>query len=451
MSHRDRTDAEVAALVGLHQSEISANVGELQAATTIALGLLAYLASTVFLIDDDLPTRLLTLLPLGVIFGCTYQMLRAGVVVRRAAVAREYERQLARVLGFEAELSRAMIGSPFYGSVDDIGVIAQERGLGKWPRLFLAAVSYVGLYALSVGYTALIMAEVLGRKDSGAWGLVMCLVYVALWSVMLGGAWMLFRPREVCSIDPGRDAVVVEEPSQAGSQTSAWRRPRRITPAAAIAAPAVVAIAGVIVQFLQDEDPRFPLAYFTVLSAVLVALAPIAAWAGWVAVSGVVWRSGAAGTLVSGGVYWPLLAPTAGVGSGPMIVSANVLLHAVLPVVVLVAAWRGARSSSPRQLRTGWSTGLAPLGFPAGYLAVVLVAQLLFDVRPPYDFVDVRKSGWSLVAASSVAIGLLFAGALMLLRPRGSVRQPRSARISRTGPMGRGRRWSGPGRDVARY
>jgi hypothetical protein len=176
------------------------------------------------------------------------------------------------------------------------------------------------------------------------------------------------------------------------------------------AAPASVALLGILLQFTQSEDPRFPLAYFTVLSALLVAATPVLAVAGLSRCAELAWRSGAAGALVAGAVYWLLLAPTAGVGSQWETVSANVVLHAILPLATVLSASRRhlpARASRSEVLATLW--------FPGAYLVAVLVGQTLLQQRAPYDFIDVARSGWWVVAASSVIIGLLYLSAALLL------------------------------------
>lgn len=194
MTDPGSSDSEkVTALSAMYQSEISANIGELQATTAIVLGLLTYLAATLFLFGQLKPS-VLPLLPLGVIFACAYQMLRAAVVVRRAAVARTYELRLAEVVGFKELVEEAKLGSPFYGSIDDLGLIVTRRE-SRWPlKAAVAVMAYFGLYGLSILYTVLVMADRWSRPDGSNWtSLWWSLGYAVLWIGLLAAAFYLFR------------------------------------------------------------------------------------------------------------------------------------------------------------------------------------------------------------------------------------------------------------------
>jgi len=173
-------DRQVAAIAALYQSEISANVGELQATTTIVFGLLAYLAATIFAIDQVGPVPL-TLLPLGVLFGCAYQMLRAAVVMRRASVARSYEGRLAEIAGFSAQYQQRALGSGFYGSLDDIGIIMAARERGWVAKAAVAGFAYAGLYILAFGYTAVVVWRLWNVTGGADWTAVTAAVYLAAW------------------------------------------------------------------------------------------------------------------------------------------------------------------------------------------------------------------------------------------------------------------------------
>lgn len=163
-------------------------------------------------------------------------------------------------------------------------------------------------------------------------------------------------------------------------------------------------------QFVQGEDTRFPFAYFTVLAALLIAITPLLAAAGLRMFGELTWISGAAGALLSGTVYWLVLAPTNGVGSLWATVGANTVLHAVLPLSAVHAILTRHRPKRARR-----STVLATLCFPAAYLSAVLAGQILFQQRAPYEFMDVCQSGWLVVAVSSVSIGLLYLITVLLL------------------------------------
>jgi hypothetical protein len=200
MANPGSSDSDtVTALSALYQSEISANIGELQATSAIVLGLLAYLATTIFFFDD-VATRVLPLLPLGVAFACAYQMLRAAVVVRRAALARAYERRLAEIVGFKTEFDNAKLGSAFYGSLDDINVILKKPRKSGWQfKALVAVIAYLGLYGLSILYTVLVLAERWSRH--GTWpSLVWTLGYIIIWGGLLTAAAFLFKPEEPAAL-----------------------------------------------------------------------------------------------------------------------------------------------------------------------------------------------------------------------------------------------------------
>lgn len=198
----DPSEAKIQALSALYQTEIGANVGELQATTLIVIGLLAYLSATIFFLGQLSPT-LLSLLPLGVLFGATYQMLRAAVVVRRARLARAYERSLVEIAGFDpGDYDRGKAGSMFYGQLDDLNIIRgqQTTGLwskiGRWSNIAVAVAAYSGLYLLSIGYTAVILKEMWSKNVRTGYGMIATLGYSAAWIVFAFAAWHLFEGAE---------------------------------------------------------------------------------------------------------------------------------------------------------------------------------------------------------------------------------------------------------------
>jgi hypothetical protein len=97
-----------------------------------------------------------------------------------------------------------------------------------------------------------------------------------------------------------------------------------------------IGCAGLLFQLLQVEDHTPMLLYFTVWSAILTTIV----WPFVDTTSSKVVRiaaqAGALGNVLSGIVYWAVLFPPNGPGKYLLTILANVTLHAVLPVAVLI-------------------------------------------------------------------------------------------------------------------
>lgn len=196
------SDHQTEALVALYETEISANVGELQATTAIVLGLLAYLAATLFAIGSIQNPKLLPLLPLGVLFGCSYQLLRAAVVVRRASLARQYEGRLVEIAGYSTQAFQdGQVGSRFYGQLDDIGVLLEKRPAGWLGKFIVATVAYFGLYLLAIAYTVVVLREMTNRGDYGWYSGAWILGYIVAWVSLGVGARYLFAAAQPATPD----------------------------------------------------------------------------------------------------------------------------------------------------------------------------------------------------------------------------------------------------------
>lgn len=130
---------------------------------------------------------------------------------------------------------------------------------------------------------------------------------------------------------------------------------------------------GVVAQFVQWTDPTFPLAYFTVDSAVLFVLATLAhrLAPGW--------RPGRAlrdaltpAVVLSGVIYATVIAPAVNGGAwfAPhddwVCRTAQVLVHGVGPTLAPALAWAQPTPAWPARPALWW------LAWPLGYLAVVL-------------------------------------------------------------------------------
>lgn len=208
MESNDGENAElrVAAVSALYQAEISGNTADLQATTTTALGLLAYLGVTAALIAET-PAMLLVFLPLPLLAAVSFQVLRAAVVVRRAQSARQYELVLARYARALKQVSDGRLGSGYFNKIDDVALIwAEEKwSVSKACRLIIAVFAYFGLYATSCFYTFYLVHNFAQRPESSsieAW--LWLAAYIILWLLVIVAAISLFfcpGPGQAASVD----------------------------------------------------------------------------------------------------------------------------------------------------------------------------------------------------------------------------------------------------------
>jgi hypothetical protein len=163
---------------------------------------------------------------------------------------------------------------------------------------------------------------------------------------------------------------------------------------------------GVVCQFIQRTDPRFPLLYFTVDSAVLAAVAAVLALAGrdgsWVRR---VRLAAVVGVVVSGIVFAAVIAPATETGTWFQphddlpVRTATVLLHAVAPILVTVD-YLMRRSGLSIRATILWS-----YPWPLGYLAGIgVLAGLVGSEVMPYPFLRPSTSGGATVAGAYVAL-----------------------------------------------
>lgn len=138
----------------------------------------------------------------------------------------------------------------------------------------------------------------------------------------------------------------------------------------------VVGGLGLILFAVQIEDRTPMLLYFTIWSAILTTISWPLVDAGGSREVTIAARAGAAGTVLAGVVYWGGLFPTYGAGRYLVTIAANVFVHALLPVAVIVRLVRGPERLSVRDelLTIGWPllylsfTGLLALaGAPSPY------------------------------------------------------------------------------------
>jgi hypothetical protein len=181
----------------------------------------------------------------------------------------------------------------------------------------------------------------------------------------------------------------------------------------------LVAVVAVVCQFVQHTDPRFPLAYFTVDSVALLAVAlsvglvrrasPILAGVRGAAVVGV---------LVSSVVFTTVIAPHTSTGTwfqpwdDPWVRTSTVLMHAVTPVLALVDDWLHPAERIPGR----WSVVLTWMAWPLAYIAVVGAVCFATGASLPYTFLQPSVVGaWTVVAGVAVMATLSIAAGWLVL------------------------------------
>jgi hypothetical protein len=175
----------------------------------------------------------------------------------------------------------------------------------------------------------------------------------------------------------------------------------------------VVGATGLVLFAVQVEDRTPMLLYFTIWSAILSTIVwPLLDATGTGAVR-IAARAGAAGSLLAGLVYWANLFPTYGAGKYLVTVLANVFLHALLPVVVLVRLIRGTE-------RLSLTEELATIAWPVLY-PLFSVVLALSGTPSPYAFLrpDTGANLWLNVPAFMAiwyAIAFAVHGVLWLVK-----------------------------------
>jgi len=177
------------------------------------------------------------------------------------------------------------------------------------------------------------------------------------------------------------------------------------------AAAATTLAVGVICQFLQHTDPVFPLAYFTIDSAILMTVVlSIPNRGQW---HDVVRGAATQGVILSGVVYAAVIVP--GSKSGHWfaphddfyIRTANLLLHAIAPLLVIFDFLaQDYPASSIAKTISQWML------IPLAYLIVMETLDVTGLVGMPYEFL--RISGGAGLARFSLAILALLAVIAML-------------------------------------
>lgn len=181
----------------------------------------------------------------------------------------------------------------------------------------------------------------------------------------------------------------------------ASRRERGI--AAAVLITETVAVT---FQFVQQTDPRFPLLYFTVDSAVLAAVtaAIMLTWPQFRYLPALRVTSAVA-VVVSALIFAAVIAPATPTGAWIQpyddywVATATILMHGVAPVLVSVAL---PSLPLPMYLRYGYF-------WPVVYLAALVVVATLGSVPMPYPFLAPSQMGWPRAMGSAVALAAIIA------------------------------------------
>ncbi len=179
----------------------------------------------------------------------------------------------------------------------------------------------------------------------------------------------------------------------------------------------------VVCQFMQHTDPRFPLWYFTVDSAILAGLGAAAD----LTVPGARWvpplrHTAAAGVVVSAVIFAAVIAPSSPSGMWfqghddlPVRV-ATVLFHAIAPLLVIVCYLlrpTGLRGRAAVRYAFLW-----PLAYAA---ALYIVVAARGPAVIPYPFLAPGQVGWGIVGLAVGVLTVLVAAtgaALGALNPR---------------------------------
>jgi len=170
-------------------------------------------------------------------------------------------------------------------------------------------------------------------------------------------------------------------------------------------------VVAVACQFLQHTDPRFPLWYFTVDSAILAGVVAAAD----LTVPGARWlpalrHTAAVGVVVSAVVFAAVIAPATPSGTwfqghdDAVVRVATVLFHAVAPVLV----------SARFLLRCNGIRGRAAVGYafvwPVAYLiGLCTMVGMRGAAVIPYPFLAPGQMGWGTVGRAAGALALLIA------------------------------------------
>ncbi|OBJ98306.1 hypothetical protein A5746_13000 [Mycolicibacterium conceptionense] len=170
-------------------------------------------------------------------------------------------------------------------------------------------------------------------------------------------------------------------------------------------------VVGLVCQFVQRTDPRFPLWYFTVDSAVLAVgvslatlLVPRARWLPALR------HTVAVGVVVSAVIFIGVIAPATETGTwfqphdDTAVRIATVLFHGTAPVLVIVDYLLHPMRMTFRE------AAMRAFVWPFTYLAGLCALVAVFGQRMiPYSFPSPEAMGWSTTVAAVIALMVLVA------------------------------------------
>ena len=182
-------------------------------------------------------------------------------------------------------------------------------------------------------------------------------------------------------------------------------------------------VCAVVCQFMQHTDPRFPLWYFTVDSAILAGLGAAADLAmpraRWVPA---LRHTAAVGVVVSAVIFTAVIAPASPTGTwfqghdDLAVRVATVLFHAVAPMLVI-----GCYLLRPTGLR-GRAAVRYAFPWPLAYAAALYIMVVVRGPKViPYPFLAPGQVGWGIVGLAVGVLTVLVAAtgaALGVLNPR---------------------------------
>lgn len=168
-------------------------------------------------------------------------------------------------------------------------------------------------------------------------------------------------------------------------------------------------VVGVVCQFIQGTDPRFPLLYFSVDSAVWAALAAVSTLAGC---SGAAWQrlrlAAVVGVALSAIVFVFVIVPATETGTWFQphddlpVRTATLLIHGVAPVLV-IAEYLLRPAGLPVSASILWS-----YPWPLAYLAGTAVLAVTLDADAlPYPFLLPSMVGWPTVVGACLSLAAL--------------------------------------------
>lgn len=171
---------------------------------------------------------------------------------------------------------------------------------------------------------------------------------------------------------------------------------------------AITLLAGVVLQFLQQTDPVFPLLYFTVDSALLEAVILLSLLRRPRAEHTGVEITAVAGVLLSALVYTTVIAPSSpsatwfNDGDDLRVRIATILLHGVAPILIMAEYLTRTQDRKPTVRHA-----FILLWWPTAYLVVVGAFDAVDLCTVPYPFLQPSESGHFAVLAAVLVIGLI--------------------------------------------